>query len=352
MKIAIDVSPLESGHKVRGVGFYLNHLKDAFGKYFPEHEYIFFTSQVPSQGVDVIHYPYFDPFFNHPPYVGSIPTVVTVHDLTPIKFSRHFPAGMRGRLRWELNRRALARCSAVITDSDSSTHDVRRLIPINPEKVSTVYLAAGEEFKQVSFSSKKKTELMRKYGLPEKFALYVGDVTWNKNLPRLLKAAVTATIPLVLVGKAIEEKDFDRNNPWNKDRIEVQKFIAANKSLQPLGFVSSEDLVSLYNLATVFVMPSLYEGFGLPVIEAMQSGCPVITSKEGSLEEVAGDSAYYVDAYNAESIAQGLTEVFNSDLLQNQLSNKGLKRAQEFSWKKTASDTIEVYKKITDKNFI
>lgn len=346
MKIAIDLSPLESGHKVRGVGFYLSHLKDALEKYFPEHEYTFFTSNIPRNDVDVIHYPYFDPFSIHPPYKGSIPTVVTVHDLTPIKFSKHFPAGIKGRIRWELNRRALARCSAIITDSDSSTHDVERLIPINPEKISTVYLAAGEEFKQVSPSLKEKAELMGKYALPEKFALYVGDVTWNKNLPRLLKVAIDANIPLVLVGKAIGETDFDRSNPWNKDRIVVQKLIAENKSLQPLGFVSSEDLVLLFNLATFFVMPSLYEGFGLPVIEAMQSGCPVITSKEGSLGEVGGDAAYYIDAYKQESITQGLVSVFNSDGLQKELKRKGFEQAKKFSWKKTAFDTLEVYKKV------
>lgn len=346
MKIAIDLSPLESGHKVRGVGFYLLHLKDALEKYFPEHDYIYFTSSSPKQGVDVIHYPYFDPFSTQSPKFGVIPTVVTVHDLTPIKFRSHFAAGIKGRIRWEFNKRSLAKSSAIITDSESSTGDVRKLVPIVPDKVRTVHLAAGEEFKQLSLSISQKDQLCKKYSLPESFALYVGDVTWNKNLPRLLKAAVKAQIPLVLVGKAIDEKDFDRSNPWNKDRIEVQQIIAANNSISALGFVSSEDLVSLYNLATVFIMPSLYEGFGLPVIEAMQSGCPVITSKEGSLPEVAGDSAYYIDAYSTKSISEGLQEVFSSDELQEELRRKGLERSQEFSWKKTAFDTLEVYKKV------
>jgi len=345
MKIAIDLSPLESGHKVRGVGFYLLHLKDALEKYFPEHDYTFFTSKMPPRNVDVIHYPYFDPFSPHPPYNGSIPTVVTVHDLTPIKFSKHFPAGIKGKIRWELNRRALARCSAIITDSSSSTDDVRRLIPIRSEKVITVYLAAGGEFRQMTISAKEKEEILSRYSLPEKFVLSVGDVTWNKNLPRLLNAAIQANVPLALVGKALTETDFDRTNPWNMDRIQAQKIIKANKSLYPLGFISPEDLVKMYNLATVFIMPSLYEGFGLPVIEAMQSGCPVITSREGSLPEVVGDSAYYIDAYSTKSISEGLQEVFSSDELQEELKRKGLGRSQEFSWKKTAFDTLEVYKK-------
>jgi len=346
MKIAIDLSPLESGHKVRGVGFYLTHLKDALAKYFPENDYSFFTTNAPTGGVDIIHYPYFDPFFSQPRYKGKIPTVVTVHDLTPIKFSAYFPAGITGKIRWELNRRALAGCSAIITDSNSSTNDARRYIPISPEKVSTVYLAAGEEFKQVKLLSDNQREILMRYLLPEKFALYVGDVTWNKNLPRLLNAAVRAGIPLILVGKSIAESDFDRDSPWNTDRIEVQNLVEKSELLRSLGFVSTDDLVSLYNLATVFTMPSLYEGFGLPVIEAMQSGCPVVASEEGSLGEVVGGAALSVDAYSEGSIMQGLKKVFNSEKIQEELTKKGLHRARDFSWKKTAFDTLEVYKKV------
>lgn len=347
MNIAIDVTPLESGHNVRGVGFYLNHLKNAFETDYHEHKYLFFTGQAPEKGVDIIHYPYFDPFFRTIPLRKRIPTVVTVHDLTPIVFANHFPAGIKGNLIWQFNRYLLKNVDGIITDSHSSTEDVLHLIGLSKDKVHTVYLAAGEEFKQKKISAAERKRLQDSYHLPEKFALYVGDVTWNKNLPRLLKSAIKANIPLMLIGKAISEKDYDRNHPWSKDRVKVQQLIENNRSLlYPLGFVSNEDLVSLYNLATVFVMPSLYEGFGLPVIEAMQSGCPVITSKEGSLPEVGGDAVYYIDAYSEESIVNGLQEVFNTQKLQRELSVKGIEQAKRFSWKKTAEKTITVYSSI------
>ena len=206
----------------------------------------------------------------------------------------------------------------MITDSDSSTRDVIKYIGLPDSKVSSVYLAAGEEFRR----SSKTKDLRTKYNLPDKFALYVGDITWNKNLPRIIQAAEEAEIPLILVGKSITEKNFDRKNPWNKDRLQVQELLSQAKYAKALGFIDTDDLVGLYNLAAVLMMPSLYEGFGLPVLEAMQSGCPVITSKEGSLTEVAGDAAYFVDAYDAESISQGLITVFKSAKLQAELSKK------------------------------
>jgi len=113
-----------------------------------------------------------------------------------------------------------------------------------------------------------------------------------------------------------------------------------------LGFVSQEELVQLYNLATVFVMSSLYEGFGLPILEAMACGCPVITSKEGSIPEVAGNSAFYVDAYDMGSVASGIRKVFDDQKLQEELSKKGLERVKSFSWKEVARETLSVYESI------
>ena len=105
MKIAIDISPLSTGHKVRGVGFYLRHLKDALEKYYPQHTYVLFkdSRDIP-EDVDLIHYPYFDPFAVTQPLMKKKPTVVTVHDLTPLRFPEHFPSGIKGRLKWQLNK--------------------------------------------------------------------------------------------------------------------------------------------------------------------------------------------------------------------------------------------------------
>ncbi|MBI3887733.1 glycosyltransferase family 4 protein [Candidatus Microgenomates bacterium] len=186
--------------------------------------------------------------------------------------------------------------------------------------------------------------MREKYQLPEEFVLYVGDVTWNKNLPRLVAAIKQLDIPLVMVGNALVQKEYDVTNSWNADLTVVQKATAGDKRFIKLGFVPTDDVVSLYNSATVCAFPSIYEGFGLPVLEAMQCGCPVVTTEGGSLPEVAESAAFYVDEYSVESIEKGIGKVFSDKQLQKTLSSKGLIQAKKFSWKKTAAETLAAYK--------
>ena len=349
MKIAIDVSPLRTGHKVRGVGFYLEHLKNALVKYFPQNEYVFFESgeKLPSD-VDLVHFPYFEPFFLALPLYKKFKTVVTVHDLTPIVFPQAFPRGIKGELKWQMQRYALRQADAIITDSESSKKDIIKYVGARSSKVNVVYLAAGEEFNLQKSDAKDKT-LRDRYNLPEKFVLYVGDVTWNKNLPRLMGAVRELDIALVMIGKSLVQVDYDKDNPWNADLNRVNKLAKENANIIRLGFVPTEDLVGIYNLASVFVMSSLYEGFGLPVLEAMACGCPVITSKEGSLAEVAGNAAFYVDAYDVASIVFGIRKVLYDEKLQQELREKGLDNIKKFSWKKASQQTIKVYERVFGK---
>jgi len=347
MKVAIDVSPLQSGHKVRGVGFYLSRLKEALLEYFPQNKYVFFDQENPlNEKVDLVHYPYFDPFFLTLPFTNKYKTVVTVHDLTPLVFPKYFPAGLRGTLRWQMQRFNLRKADGIIADSEVSKKDIENIVGISSEKVSVAYLAAGEDFKKMVISNSQVESLRKKYNLPDEFILYVGDATWNKNVPRLLQAALQIEFPLVLVGKAIAATEFDSNNVWNADLVKIEQLAQQNKNIHRLGFVPTEDLVALYNMATVFVFPSLYEGFGLPIVEAMQSGCPVIISREGCMPEVGGDAVAYFEGYSTPSLVSVLKEVISSKKNQKELSEKGLAQAKKFSWKKTAEKTIEAYQKI------
>ena len=350
MKIAIDVSPLQTGHKIRGVGFYLRYLKKALLEFYPENEYIFFetTSAIPSDAA-IVHYPYFDPFFLTLPIIRKHKTVVTVHDLTPIIFPKQFPAGLRGSLKWQIQKYNLKNVDAIITDSYASKKDILRIVGVPETNISVAYLAADDIFKQTALTNERKKDLQKKYNLPEKFALYVGDVTWNKNVPMLLKAIKNTDIHLVMVGKSLIGEQVDQTNVWNKSLIESQKLAGSNKNVQRLGFLQTEDLISLYNLATVFVFPSVYEGFGLPVIEAMQVGCPIITTKGGSLEEVGGDAALYFDGTNSNELAKAIIKVINSETLQENLIAKGLKQAARFSWQKTAEQTMAVYREVIER---
>lgn len=343
MRVAIDISPLKTGHKVRGVGFYLKHLKTALERSDSGIDYQFFNSVDEVNDADIIHFPYFDPFLKENLFNSHLPIVVTIHDLTPIKFAHHFPVGLKGNLYWRLNRQRLKKAAAIITDSQSSKNDIKKFTPVPEKKIHVTYLAAGEAFTPAKLTQARVSELLSRYNLPEKFVLYVGDVTWNKNLPRLIEACNSKDIPLVLVGKALSSSDFDASHPWNCDLVKSKELIKTSKSTHVLGFIDDKDLVDLYRIATVFAMPSLYEGFGLPVIEAMQVGCPVVTSREGSLPEVGGDAVYYVDAYSKKSIAEGISVVFSSAKLQKDLREKGVLQAQNFSWQKTAQQTVQVY---------
>ena len=352
MRIAIDISPLTSGnflqHRVRGTGFYLKNLKESLLKYYLDNEYEFFNRQEKIKiEPDIIHYPYFEPYFLTLPSNVSGNNVVTVHDLTPLVFKNEFPAGVRGEIKWIIQKKRLKRVGAIITDSNSSKKDINKFSGIDNSKIHVVYLAAASYFTQIP--EEKKREIIKKFNLPEDFVLYVGDATWNKNLPGLIKAISKTGSHLVIAGAAFANESFDRSNMWNKDLAKSQELAKQNKRIISTGFVDNDDLVALYNAAKLFVMPSFYEGFGLPVLEAMSCGCPVITSHKGSLPEVAGEAAYFVDPNDINSIASGVTNVMGNIDLRKELSKKGLEQSRKFSWKKTAQDTIYVYKKILDK---
>src|SRR3989344_2728203 len=356
MRVAIDISPLTSGnylsHRVRGTGFYLNNLKESLLKYHADVEYEFFNiKEMFKNEPDVIHYPYFEPYFLTLPANVGKKSVVTVHDLTPLVFKNELPPGLKGKIKWLIQKKRLRQTGAIIADSNASKRDIVRFTQVDESKIHVVYLAASPIFKQISDDEEKR--IIKKFNLPDNFVLYVGDVTWNKNLPGLIEAVNKTGFYLVIAGAAFANESFDRNNPWNKDLVKSQKLAKQNKKIISVGFVNNDDLLALYNAATIFVMPSFYEGFGLPVLEAMKSGCPVITTKRGSLPEVAGDAAFFVEPDDVDSIASGIKKVMGNAKLRKDLSRRGLEQAKKFSWHKTANETIEVYKSnIGNKNLL
>ncbi len=343
MKIGIDISPLFSGHKVRGVGSYVSLLKENIEKFDPKNSYTFFKGKAPEE-LDVVHYPYFDPFFPVMPFQKRTKTVVTVHDLIPIKFKKYFPSGIKGALRWQYNKRLLKSADRIIVDSVASKNDVIDLVGVKKELIDVVYLGVDSIYKKMSVSENDRSLISGKYDLPKNFFLYVGDVTWNKNLPRIIESAKKADVHLLLVGKALVGKNFERDNPWNRDKVKVVDLIERDTKISALGFVSDEDLLTLYNLAEGLLMPSLYEGFGLPVLEAMSTGCPVITSRLGSLPEVGGDAVLYTDAESIDSIAQEIDNLYLNKKLQNELSEKGLERARKFSVERMMKNIARCYR--------
>ena len=315
MHIAINTTPLESGHRNRGVGQYTKLLIGALQKYENTHSYSFFTrGQKVPKNTDIVHYPYFDPFFLTLPLFKSKPTVVTVHDLITVKYADHFAKGIRGELKWQIQKASLFGVARIITDSNASKADIQEIVGYKEGRIDVVHLAPSPVFRplqdKVTLERVKKT-----YNLPEQFVLYVGDVNWNKNVQGLVKAfdMLTKTVfvkrlslKAVFVGKAFVNTKLQEA----REIHQLIKLLNLDTEILRVGFVPDEDLVAFYNLASVYVQPSFAEGFGFPVLEAMTCGCPAVVSRGTSLDEIAGPSIR-IDPNDSSSIAEGILRVLN-----------------------------------------
>lgn len=346
MKVAIDISPLSSGHSVRGIGAYTRSLVNEFQKRSFSSQngnggpgFEFFQNPKSPPEADVVHYPYFDLFFHTLPHKKEVPRVVTIHDVIPLVFPTYFPAGPRGYINLFFQKRSLKNTDFVICDSQTSKQDIADKLSYPKEKIKVIYLAASENFRTINNQYTLKNT-SKKFNLPRNFVLYVGDVNWNKNLEGLIKAIKIVRIPLVMVGGALTNP----NLPQTKNINKLIKKLHLEKQVFKTGFVEDEDLAAIYNLATLTVLPSYYEGFGLPVLESMACGTPVVCSKAGSLSEIAGP-AIICDPDNPADIAAKITQVLSfSKSARESLCQKLQKHAAKFSWEKVAKQTIDVYK--------
>ncbi len=340
--VGFDVSPLFSGHRVRGIGFYTRYLLEELKKIKNlQLNELRTKEEIAKANYDLLHVPYFHPYFFSLPLRKKRPLIVTVHDLISLKYRRHYPPGLRGWLRWQVQKRFLHRADFVITDSFAAKDDIHRLLGYPRDKIYVIYLAAGRKFRPVKNTS-RLAKLKQKYHLPSKFILYVGDVNWNKNLPALVKAARLLSLPLVIVGQQAVAKEFDRRHPENASLVWLQQKIDGKRIIAP-GFVPDEDLVAFYNLAAVYCQPSFDEGFGLPVLEAMACGCPVVSSRCGSLPEVVGDAGVLTEP-TAPALAKGIKQILTEKKLRQQLVQLGRQQAATFSWQRTARETFRLYR--------
>ncbi len=369
MRVAIDSDPLTSGHSVRGIGAHtkelINSLRHEAGKSGIEINAFDFGKEkekLEKGKYDVIHFTAFNPFFISIPFSKprNSKFVLTIHDMIPLIYPEHYKPGLRGSLRFMVNKFLIRKnVDAIITISETSKKDICRFLGIRPEKVFVTYLAPRVIFGRNLLRPDKD------YKLPGKFALYVGDINYNKNIPVLIKACKMADIPLVIVGKQaldIEDRGIDLrtlNGPMDFARYlfgkphpelaHYEELLASfrnNKKIIRLGFVSDNDLVNIYKKASVYCQPSLYEGFGLPVLEAMLAGTPVVASKIQCLVEIAEGAALFADPNNPEELARKIKEVVENNSLRQQLIKAGLDITRNFSWEKTARRTLETYAKV------
>ncbi|MEZ4769950.1 MAG: glycosyltransferase family 1 protein [Caldilineales bacterium] len=277
---------------------------------------------------------------NVTPLLGLCPTVVTIHDLSFMRYPQAFPALQRTYLRREV-RRSARHARQVIAVSQATRDDVVALFGVSPARVTVVYNGVDAVFTPAP--TEEVEAFRRERGLPQRFVLHLGTLEPRKNLARLVQAFAQARqrlpdaddLKLVLAG----------GKGWDYDDIfaAVQRERLHDHVLFP-GYVADADLPWLYRAATVFTYPSLLEGFGLPVLEAMACGTPVVTSSVSSLPEVAGDAALLVDPASVDALAGALVRVLSDGTLAAEMRAKGLRQASRFSWQRTASQTADVYR--------
>lgn len=270
-----------------------------------------------------------------PAAVRSIPQVFTLYDLSLMKFREMHPKERVWFSDVFLKRR-LDYAAHIITISDFIRSEICDELHLPAEKVTAIPMAPDPFFYP---RARQECEgVIEALGLPRDYILFVGTLEPRKNLPLLLKAAeCEKDIPIVLVGW----------EGWGENRwMEIAKREGLRDRIFTTGHVDEESLACLYSNAMALVFPSLYEGFGLPVLEAMACGCPVICSNVASLPEVAGDAALFIDPYDVEGLAVAIGKMVGDSTLRMDLIQKGLKRAAEFSWERTAKETLEVFRSV------
>ncbi len=298
-----------------------------------------FLRQIPA---DLFHIP-----LNRVPLLMRTPYVVTIHDMASLLYDQG--KSWRNSLRQYFFRRGLLRADTVIAVSASTRRDIENLMGVPRSRIRLVYSAPSPEFfVRTGAEAQERERILERYQIQYPFLLYAGAIRPQKNIPRLVEAfALVRTaladhpqyrdLRLIIVGDEITRYPSVRQAVMQSRVEDAVRF---------LGFVPFDTMRVFYEAATAFVFPSLYEGFGLPPLEAMASGTPVITSSTSSLPEVVGDAAMLVNPENVFDIARGIKEVLLNPPLRSQLIEAGRIHVAKYSWKRTAQQVLEIYREI------
>jgi glycosyltransferase involved in cell wall biosynthesis len=272
-------------------------------------------------------------------------SVVTIHDCIHLMFPQYLP----GRLAHAYARAsmwsAVRKSDRILTVSEASKRDILRFFDIAADKVAVIYNAIDERF--LASADEERMDLIRqRYQLDHPFLLYVGNIKPHKNLERLIDAfgrvrgGAVSDLRLVIIGDEISKY------PPLRQAVHRHRL---DKYVRFLGFQPHDTLAAFYRLARAFVFPSIYEGFGLPPLEAMACGTPVVTSNVSSLPEIAGNAAILVDPYDPASIADGITRAVTDEPLRAVLIERGLARARGFSWTQSVSAIHRIYMEVLER---
>ncbi len=287
------------------------------------------TERVPTRVV--YHSPYY-----LMPYRPGVPTVVTLHDLIPLLYPQ--TVSVRARILFRVAvQLALQAADHVIVGSEATRRDLQRVFSVESRRITSTPYAAGPAFYRRPEPEIRR--LRQKSGLPNEYILYFGSNKPHKNLVSLIEAyaiiAAEIAAPLVIAGR------WDPRYPASRQRVEA---LGLSERVRFLGPIEEADLPALYSGAQCFVFPSRYEGFGLPVLEALACGAPVACSNTSSLPQVAGDAAVYFAPQDISGMAHGLYLLASQPRLRQALSSKGLEQSRRFSWSSAAAQTLDVYR--------
>ncbi|MBU0494107.1 MAG: glycosyltransferase family 4 protein [Chloroflexi bacterium] len=287
--------------------------------------------------LDLLHSPDYIP-----PFRRNCRSVITVHDLAFLHYPEHL-TGDSLRYYGQIDR-AVCDAEGIIAVSHSTQRDLMNLLGVPAHRVTVVHEAANQVFRPLAVAD--LAPVRARYDLPEQFILFLGTIEPRKNLPTLIQAyrllrlhGGPAVSPLVVAGA----------KGWLFDSVFalVEQLGLADHVLFT-GSVPWSDVPAFYNLATVFCFPSLYEGFGLPPLEAMACGTPVVAADVSSIPEVVGDAGLLVDPNDAEALSEALGRVLQDEALRQDLHHRGLARAAEFSWDRAARETLAVYRQVME----
>ena len=295
----------------------------------------FFSHPFKKYNPDVVHIPHFNV-----PLSGLKNLVVTIHDFIYLKIPESRPGFEKSIAVREVIHSAIRKADRIIAVSENTKKDIVEFAPESRDKISVIYEAVDPAFKMIQ-NSELKEAIRKKYRLPQEIILFVGSLKRHKNIERLIDAYKRLKEKgvrhrLVIIGRYRPRED------------EILKKINSCDALY-LGEVPADDLVMLYNLADLFVLPSLYEGFGLPVLEAMACGLPVVCSNISSLPEVAGDAAHYFNPEETGDMADAMEKVLMDKNIRQRLIDKGLTNIKRFTWDKAALSTFMVYQGVCGK---
>lgn len=288
-------------------------------------------------GVDLLHVPYFAP-----PYFSRTPVVTTIHDVIPLRLAAYrYSSFMRAYMR--LVSRAAHRATLIITVSQHARQDIIDAIKLPAERIRVIYEAASQEYRPVT-GAEALAQVRERYGIGERFIFYLGGLDARKNVPALVRA-------FAHVYRQIGDPNLQLLIAGNPDKKSGPLFPDPRPIAADLGmagqiiyrYIEEEDKAAAYSAASLFVFPSLYEGFGLDPLEAMSCGAPVVCSNRTSLPEVVGDAALLFDPDNTGQMVAAMRDVLTNDELAKDLRERSLRQAAKFNWRKTAEETLAVY---------